>query len=714
MAPITINGIVFDPIAEAPVLSALNLEAHDASKSNYVLVGFKSDPTTEQNAELERLGLIQHGYVANNTYLFGFKPDDLNAIRRLDYVEWANVYLKQLKINPALHNSSSESRGGQQRLLVPGLAAAIPRSQNAQAVDVMLHQDVSADSVGLQESICAAARVNLGDLTASRNKIRLSVELRYLDALAHIDNVRAILPVNKPQLHNNVALGILNADVNVGGVTYQGQGEVICVADTGFDIGSTDPARMHPAFTNRVAHLYGLGRPGSMDDPAGHGTHVCGSVLGNGFSPIMGGSIQGTAPQATLVMQSLYINRRETVGGAPNDLNDLFRPPYEDWNARVHTNSWGYGLSQFGEQLAYGANSAAFEIDQFVWEHQDMVICFSAGNDGMDKKGRPDGIVDSNQIGATAAAKNCITIGASESLRQEIHADITSYGQAWPGDFPNDPLFSDPIANNAEGMVAFSSRGPTAERRLKPDVVAPGTCILSARSRAAPRPAPTDYGRSSDPDWFFDGGTSMATPLVAGCCAVLRETQVKNGRPNPSAALIKALLINGAVNLTGQYSPLEVTAAPNNDFGFGRVNLKGSIILPGPHPDSGGGDLPPFNKGSPPAVIHVPVPSGPPNPGPAGPNPTNTIVRRLKVTLVWTDPPELNGMLQNDLDLIVIAPDGSERHGNMGTSPGFDNLNNVEQVFWEGIPPGDFQIVIRPTAIRVGSQPAAYAWRLTW
>jgi serine protease AprX len=71
----------------------------------------------------------------------------------------------------------------------------------------------------------------------------------------------------------------------------------------------------------------------------------------------------------------------------------------------------------------------------------------------------------------------------------------------------------------------------------------------------------------------------MITPLAAGCSSVLREMQVKNGRPNPSAALIKALLINGAVNSTGHYSPLEVSTSPNGDFGFGRVNLEGSVIL---------------------------------------------------------------------------------------------------------------------------------------
>lgn len=60
---------------------------------------------------------------------------------------------------------------------------------------------------------------------------------------------------------------------------------------------------------------------------------------------------------------------------------------------------------------------------------------------------------------------------------------------------------------------------------------------------------PLEYGVSLDPAFFFDGGTSMATPLVAGCVAVVRETLVKNGMRDPSAALIKALLINGAINL---------------------------------------------------------------------------------------------------------------------------------------------------------------------
>lgn len=96
---------------------------------------------------------------------------------------------------------------------------------------------------------------------------------------------------------------------------------------------------------------------------------------------------------------------------------------------------------------------------------------------------------------------------------------------------------------------------------MKPDVVAPGTGILSALSKDA-----TDakvFGDSKDPQWFYDAGTSMATPLLSGCAAIVRQALQANPPDGadeeyePSAALIKAVLINGAVELKGQYVPSE-------------------------------------------------------------------------------------------------------------------------------------------------------------
>lgn len=693
MARITINGISLDPMAQAQALRAAGLESADASQSDYILVQTSAPLSPEQKDELTRLGLIIQEYVSENTYLCGYKGTDLAQIRALPFVTWANIYLQEFKVAPNLRPTTTAPALN----LLPTSVGA-PHSRTPRTVDIVFHDDVDPNSDAVKSAVAAAAHVDKTSLPMGRHKVRLTVEERHMDDLAAIDAVRVIQEVPQVQLHNNVAGPILNAHVVVNGTTYEGAGEVIAVADTGFDAGST--VNPHPAFTSRVARLYDLGRPGKTDDPHGHGTHVCGSAVGDGISASMGGAIRGIAPQATLVVQSL-IDPSGGLGGIPTDLTDLFEPPYRDDHARVHTNSWG----AVTPALPY--DQRAREIDDFVWNNPDLVICFSAGNEGTDRDG--DGSVNPKSTGAQAAAKNCITVGACESDRHNIEL---TYGSIRPSDFPKPPIHDDPMANNPEGMAAFSSRGPTQEGRFKPDIVAPGTSILSTHSRNAPA-ASTLFGPSSDADYFFDSGTSMATPLVAGCAAVLRETLVKNGIATPSAALVKALLINGAVELTGQYNPSEAGPSPNNNSGFGRVDLAGSVIIPGPNPDANFGQGGPLNQGDE-DTITVEIPREP--------HGEHSLARRagigtmglgatFKITLVWSDP--VGDTLQNDLDLIVIAADGSERHGNMGTSNNFDQVNNVEQVLWTSMPPGDARIVIRASRITRFPQPYAYAWRIS-
>src|SRR5439155_9321918 len=140
---------------------------------------------------------------------------------------------------------------------------------------------------------------------------------------------------------------------------------------TGFDKGST--TNVHPAFKGRVAKLYALGRPGKKNDPDGHGTHVAGSVLGAGNSTSLGIKVRGTAPKAKLVLQSV-LDAGGNLGGLPEDLSQLFTPPYQTDKARIHTNSWG-SVGNFGVY-----DQQAREVDQFVHDHRDMLICFAAGN----------------------------------------------------------------------------------------------------------------------------------------------------------------------------------------------------------------------------------------------------------------------------------------------------------------------------------------------
>jgi hypothetical protein len=577
---------------------------------------------------------------------------------------------------------------------------------------------------------------SLTHLKFSGNQARLNVQQDYLAAIAKIDAVRYIQEALPLKLHNDVARKILNADVLINSTPYKGEGQIVAVADTGFDRGST--TNTLPAFAGRVKKLYNLGRAdepgrtGKSDDPDGHGTHVCGSVLGDAVSDSMGGRIEAPASKATLVMQST-LDWENNLGGIPFNLEDLFITPYEDDGARVHVNSWGSRWS--GSQAPYNAQSRS--IDKFIWEHQDLVITFAAGNDAFD--GDANGRVDPRTIGSQAAAKNCITVGATENARPGIKftpppwaPDVKTYtyGSYFRREYPAPPVSTDHMADKPQGIAAFSSRGPTLEGRIKPDVVAPGTAILSARSRAVQN-AETFYGVSDDPAWYFVSGTSMANPLVGGCCAVLRETLVKNGVEQPSAALIKALLINGAEDILGQYSPSEATQAPNGDEGFGRVNLAASVIIPGAK-HAGAGDEGPLNEGQE-WSTKITVPEKRSELTVQAETATskgrNAIVGlerehgadpsaplRLKVTLAYSDPP--GAVLQNDLNLIVIGS-RQERHGNatgrtfaVGSKQGFDSQNNVEQVVWDDVPAGTIEIKVRAARITKFAQPFAYAWKI--
>jgi serine protease AprX len=656
MARISINGVTIDPIRQAPALASANLISADASKSNYLLIQTKGPLDKTQRDALSALGAEILEYVPDETYICQYKSSDLRQIRALPFVTWANTYLKEFKIPPIFRRTS----GPTALSLAP---ASPPMSKEAVTVDIVLQKKSMTDSV--RTKIAQAAGVDPSAINPNSDKVRLTVQLRNLDAIAAVDEVRHIEKYIPPQLANNIARQIMATDQAQASGTLQGEGQVVCVCDTGFDLG--DPANAHPAFTGRVLKLYPLGHPAS-DDPNGHGTHVCGSVLGDGVARD-GTIIRGSAPAAKLVVQSV-LDSGGGLGGLPADLHDLFRPPYQNDGARVHSNSWGAP----GSSGAYSSNSG--EIDDFVAQNRDFVVCFAAGNDGKDTAGV--GVVALGSVTSPGTAKNCIAVGASQNNRPTFSIpglpSPTHYGDGWPNDFPVAPINPDPIGDSPEGMAPFSGRGPAMNNRIRPDIVAPGSPVLSTKSRAATG----DGWAPFDDLFFFDGGTSMATPLVAGCAAIVRQFLMQANPASPSAALVKAMLINGAQAMHGHYPLPEVGTPPDNNQGFGRVNLAATV---GPYP--AGTTVTPTDEG--PALdtggvktLQQPIAAG----------------QSLKVTLVWTDPS--GEALQNDLDLVITLPGGAVLHGNMPAgSSGFDRVNNVEQISALNLPAGTATISVQ-------------------
>jgi serine protease AprX len=490
-----------------------------------------------------------------------------------------------------------------------------------------------------------------------------------LAALSRVHGVQQVSRRAMPRISNDRAAVVMGTAAAAGlaapALGLSGRGEIIGICDTGLDNG--DPATIHPDFTGRVvaiksypispAYKAYVNNPGADDGPAdrdsGHGTHTSGSIVGDGTSssnlPGLAGPVRGLAWRAGLAMQAVeqYIDWKPgqapedgsqySLAGLPSDLTGLFAWSYGK-GARIHSNSWGGGKAQ-----AYDANCK--QIDQFIWNKPDFCILFAAGNDGADNDG--NGQIDLKSVTPPGTAKNCITVGACANDRPDI-ADTN--GSLWGSKAP--PVTAK-AAGNPSLLAPFSSRGPTQDGRIKPDVVAPGTYVLSTRSRKL-GPKTWGYGRYETSSlYMFDCGTSMATPLTAGAVALIREyLRTKRGIASPSAALLKAALIAGAV-------PMQGAAPPDNGQGFGRVNLDAVLAPHAPlkatfleGPKLATGDL----HEQPIQIV--------------------TASQPLKVVLVYSDYPGAN--LVNNLNLVLRGPDGTVVTGNGGAAQAFDNVNNVE------------------------------------
>lgn len=348
---------------------------------------------------------------------------------------------------------------------------------------------------------------------------------------------------------------------------FNGKGQIVGMADTGLDSG--DANQIHTDFAGAVSAGFYYGAfATSWSDPMGHGTHVAGSIMGRGAAS--GGLLKGGAYEASMVAQGMW---SPLLGGlsVPPKMAKMLDDAYKA-GARVHSNSWG-GARNLGAYDAF-----AQQADDYMWNHQDFLLVFAAGNSGEDAN--KDGRIDPGSVSSPGTAKNVLTVGASENtvskggIQEQIKA-LKSSAKAWSVD----PINSDYLSNNADGMACFSSRGPTTDGRIKPEIAAPGTNVLSVHSQV--EGADALWGLYNN-DYAFSGGTSMATPLTSGAIAVARQyINEKLHLAEPSAALVKAYMMHTAYDMyPGQFGEVGASKGqellvrrPNADEGFGRVDM---------------------------------------------------------------------------------------------------------------------------------------------
>jgi hypothetical protein len=365
-----------------------------------------------------------------------------------------------------------------------------------------------------------------------------------------------------------------------------------------------------------------------------HGTHTAGTAAGHNSDGSLTSAGLAYAAQLSHTRSSLVSG----FGDSPSNFYGYLEDAHDD-GARNHTNSWGDdGRTTYTWWCV--------DIDRFSRDYEDDLVLFAVTN--------------LSTLKTPENAKNVLAVGAtSQAPNQENHCT--------------------------------GGRGPTADGRRKPEIYLPGCGIQSASSSSS-------CGTNSS------SGTSMACPAVTGCAALVRQYYEDGFYPSgsgglsggfePTAALVKATLLNGSNDMTG------VNGYPSNQEGWGRALLDNSLYFTGEDirqvvvdernaTGLGTGGLREH-------VIDV---------SPA---------EEFRVTMVFTDEAAAHGVLLtpvNDLDLEVEGPDGlflgNVFSGGTSTNGGSaDPLNNVERFVLPagGFTAGSWTIRVRGASVPSGLQ----------
>jgi hypothetical protein len=724
----------FDPVeGRLPAGTGIGLRDRStlpAETAQYWLVQVRDQRYPEVLRAVEKAGGTVAGTVPDDTYMVRATPGQLQRIAASFAVRWTGYYQPAWRIPVAAGDKPGllELSGRQQyRVHVfpddPARAAVAAALKQMPGVRVLESAGVVVDVEATAAQLPAIAALPAVEWVGQPPRvIPLNFNARWVNDTGVRDLYAATAPGRLTGAGQTAAVadsGVnykldLNGRAHINFRDCDAAGVCKEAVYTQVTPGNT-PAQMVAVQNNATNHrkmvaYFDLGNAGpNMYDESSHGTHTAGSVTGD-KSPF--GSWQGAdgiAPAAKLVHQNIATTSG-SLGGLPADEYNLLKQAYRPRNpnsvpvgspatgnvadyanyvasedARTHNNSWGSVTGVVDD-------GTAIRFDRFIWDHEDMTAVISAGNGGP----------DAGSILTPSIAKNDISSGASANGRQ--------------------PMVS------IDSMASFSSHGPTADGRFGVELATPGQIVVSAK------------GGTVD-DEHTAQGTSMSGPILAGLATLVRQyfydgygpaagsgfaggAADAGRRHNPSAALVRATLANGAERMRGWYTGDEGDPRatdgqwPSAGQGFGRVNLDNSLYFSNDptnnwYHDVWRSDAQAFGAGN--GVTrsyNVHVQQGAP----------------LDVTLAWTDAPNLlpagTPALVNNLDLIVTGPGGATYVGNNMNSratpdvavaetiaaPGpTDTLNPIERVRIAVPQSGNYTITVRGTSVLQGQQGFALA-----
>lgn len=636
----------FDPVMTDAAGTVRPGEAPAGSGRNYYIVQLNRPTEDDLLDDLRSLGVEVLQYVPQSAFYVRATPQAIASAAAREYVRWTGAFLTEHKISSVLSQQLLAAEAG--RIPANGISPIEFTAPNRAIFDVAVFKTEPLDKVAERlTSVSGGTVIHRSDLPANYfNMIRAEISLDQVARVAEIPGVITLDAYSRPQAEDERAAHIVSGNYT-GATTISapgwnsltqfgrdGTGVTVAVADDGISIPGNGGFYITSANT-----INGPMRGAAAGATGGHG-HLNASIIAGDVPFYTSADPTGYNYGIGIARKANIINVPFLVSGytgsdANNFDDTVSTSGVNGVKGSISNNSWGNGTNG-NVYDAYTAGFDGFVRDASSAGTTDPInIVFSAGNSGASGLTRPK------------TAKNVIATANGESLRTELGG--TS-------------------ADSMEDLVSTSSRGPAADGRVKPDIVAPGGYITGGGAGSGA--STFGFVAGTGNNILVSNGTSHAAPQVAGAAALFTQAwKENNGGMNPSPALIKAAILNTGQEMTGVNVG---TAIPNGNEGWGRINLKYML-----------------RTGAPMKLIDqtntvLPAPGWNMNIIGVVGDPTKPI----RVALVWTDPagaPNANPALVNNLDLTVtvggVVYRGNNFTGGISTSGGSaDTLNNVEMV----------------------------------
>jgi hypothetical protein len=615
----------------------------------------------------QKTGLKFVNYIPNNAYLISGSEEQFDDLEDLDldYVQWLGEYSNDMRLQPGV--ADNIALGDVSKYSVQLLLDDILNEETLQLLKEFSNNSFSSYKMGGLSVVNCVAELSGEQVTLlSKQQDVISINL-YYEMQLHGER-QALVMADKFLSDGTLPLPRTNSYLEWfidKGFTQQqfiDSGFIVDVTDDGFDNGdATNPGNSEFCVSNnatlgsRVAYAeIALGTSG-ISNPAGADGH------GNLNLSIIGGFNNGTGTPTNIDPQGYHyglgivpfamLGSTKIFTDSGSWGNPIYRLMVDRQyanGARIHSDSWGANTPLY--------TSDAQIFDYFVRDasisdsgNQEMIFVFSAGNAGP----------SASSIGSPGTAKNVFTVGGSENYDADLNytdgSGITPAG-----------------ADNVNDITSFSSRGPTKDGRIKPDIVAPASHIHGAASQYAGYTGDgvsDKYNPVGQTKYAESSGTSHSCPAVSAASALLRQWFINHGDIPPSPAMNKAWIMNSARYLTGAYGNDDL---PSNSQGMGAASL--ATMLDDTERFFVDQDIDQLFTASGNEFSFV-----------------GEIVdtqKMFRVTLAWTDAPgsTTGAAYVNDLDLIVLINDipyyGNVFVTNQSAVGGSgDRINNVESVF---------------------------------